>query len=79
VTDREAEAYVGLAALALSTSWATYRALVRGLPVPCRQLDPRALKVIGLTTDDPWLVLDLDQALLIEASRPRGGYYGGQR
>ena len=79
MTEPEAEAYVGLAALALSTNLATYRALLRGMPVPCRQLEPRVLKAIGMTTDDPWLVLTLDDALLIEASRPRGGYFGAKK
>jgi hypothetical protein len=74
VTEREVEAYVGLAALALSPNLATYRALLRALPVPCRLLEPRVLKVIGMTTDDPWLVLTLDHALMIEACRPCGGY-----
>jgi len=73
------EALVGLAALALSTDWATYRALVCGLAVPCRRLDPRILPVIGMTTDDPWLVLTLEHALLIEAQRPRGGYFAKGR
>jgi hypothetical protein len=78
VNDREAEAMIGLAALSLSTNWATYRALVRGLAVPCRFLDPRPLKALGMTTRDGWLVLDLDRAVLIEASRPQGGYFAGR-
>jgi hypothetical protein len=70
----DAEALVGLAALALSTDLRTYQALLLGLPVPCRCLEPRVLKAIGMTPADPWLVLTLEQALLIEASRPKGGY-----
>jgi hypothetical protein len=75
----DAEALVGLGALALSTTLRTYQALLLGLPVPCRCLEPRVLKVIGMTTDDPWLVLTFEQALLIEVSRPKGGYFGGRR
>jgi hypothetical protein len=80
IDQAEAEYVIGSAALALSTNWRTYQALVRGLPLPYRCLDARVLKVLGLLPDDRGsLVLTLDDALLIEACRPRGGYFGGQR
>jgi hypothetical protein len=75
----DAEALVGLAALSLSTDLRSYQALLLGLPVPCRCLEPKVLKAIGMTPADPWLVLTFEKALLIEASRPKGGYFGGRR
>lgn len=74
---------VGAAAWLLAPDPRTYEALVRGLPVPCRLLEPKPLKAIGMTHNDPWLVLTPEAALLIEISRPRGGYglsmRGGRR
>jgi hypothetical protein len=37
------------------------------------------LRAVGMTRDDPWLVLTFEQALLIEVSRPKGGYFGGRQ
>ena len=65
---------VGAAAWLLAPDLRTYEALIRGLPVPCRLLEPKPLKAIGMTHNDPWLVLTPEAALLIEVSRPRGGY-----
>ena len=72
--DPDTEYLVGAASWLLARDLRTYQALVWGLPVPCRRLEPTIVKALGRVCDDAALVMTPELALLIEVYRPEGGY-----
>jgi hypothetical protein len=76
--DPDTEYLVGVASWLLARDLRSYQALVWGLPVPCRRLEPIVLKALGLVADDGPLVMTPELALLIEVYRPEGGTQAGE-
>jgi hypothetical protein len=68
--DPDTEFLVGASSWLLARDPRTYQALISGLPVPCRRLEPVVLSALGLRPTDPPLVMTPDLALLIEVFRP---------